>query len=71
MQEGCRDEGKSVLFSTHHMHEVDRLCDRVVIIAEGRKRFQGDVPAMREAGGHQQLDRAFLGIVSSDGKEAA
>ncbi len=65
----CRDQGKTVVFSTHHMHEVEQLCERVVIIAEGNKCFEGNVAQMRERGKHVQLDRAFLGIIE-DAKQA-
>lgn len=31
-----RDEGRTVLLTTHHMDEAEQLCDRVAIIDEGR-----------------------------------
>ena len=31
-----RDEGMSVLYTTHYMEEADRLCDRIGIMDEGR-----------------------------------
>jgi ABC-type uncharacterized transport system, ATPase component len=34
-------EGKTILFSTHTMEHAERLCDRLVILAKGRKRFEG------------------------------
>lgn len=61
--ERCRSDGKTVLLSTHHMTEVDRVCDHVVVIHEGRVRFSGDVAAMRAEGGDERLDRAFLRLV--------
>jgi ABC-2 type transport system ATP-binding protein len=33
--------GKTILFSTHTMEHAERLCDRLVILARGRKRFDG------------------------------
>ena len=30
-----RDRGKTILFSTHSMHEVEKLCSRVAIICQG------------------------------------
>ncbi len=63
MIEGLRATKKTVLFSTHHMHEVERLCDRVVLIDVGEKVFDGNIDEMRERGGHQALDRAFLGLL--------
>jgi len=69
--EQCRREGKTVILSTHHMHEVERLCDAVVLIHEGTRRFSGTVEAMREAGGGGALDRAFLALVSTTGAKGA
>jgi len=37
----CRDEGKTVLFSTHIMGEVPLLCDDIAIIHKGRLYFSG------------------------------
>lgn len=34
-------QGKTILFSTHTMEHAERLCDRLVILARGRKRFDG------------------------------
>lgn len=34
-------DGKTILFSTHTMEHAERLCDRLVILAKGRKRFEG------------------------------
>lgn len=65
--ERCRDQGKTVLLSTHHMHEVARVCDHVVIIHHGRLCFEGTVDQMREAGGSEALDRALLAIVGEGG----
>jgi sodium transport system ATP-binding protein len=61
--ERCRDQGKTVLLSTHHMHEVARVCDRVVVIQQGRLCFAGDVAQMAERGGSSALDRALLTIL--------
>jgi beta-exotoxin I transport system ATP-binding protein len=34
--EACREEGRTAFVSSHNLHEVERLCDRVGIIREGR-----------------------------------
>ena len=39
--------GATVLFSTHVMQHAERLCDRVVLMAKGRKVFDGDVAQAR------------------------
>ncbi|MBB5517987.1 ABC transporter ATP-binding protein [Amphiplicatus metriothermophilus] len=42
-------EGRTIIFSTHVMQHAERLCDRFLIIASGRKRFEGDLAAARAA----------------------
>jgi ABC-2 type transport system ATP-binding protein len=36
--------GRTILFSTHVMEHAERLCDRILLIARGRKAFEGTVP---------------------------
>ncbi|MDZ4761330.1 MAG: ATP-binding cassette domain-containing protein [Alphaproteobacteria bacterium] len=36
--------GATIVFSTHVMEHAERLCDRLVVIAKGEKRFEGSVP---------------------------
>lgn len=36
-----RDAGKTILFSTHNMHEVESLCDRIVVLHGGQVHFNG------------------------------
>jgi sodium transport system ATP-binding protein len=67
----CKEQGKTVLFSTHHMHEVDLLCDHVVVLREGRLCFDGTVAAMRERAGEDKLDRAFLSLIQPDTTRSA
>jgi len=40
--------GKTVLFSTHTMEHAERLCDELIIIARGRKLFDGTPDEARE-----------------------
>jgi len=39
--------GKTVIFSTHVMQHAERLCDRVVMIGRGQRRFYGTVEEAR------------------------
>lgn len=41
--------GATVIFSTHVMQHAERLCDRVVLLARGRKAFDGTVAEARAA----------------------
>lgn len=49
-----RDSGKCIIFSTHIMREVERLCDRVAIMHRGRILDTGTLPELSER--HQQSD---------------
>jgi len=47
MEELIRDlaqRNRTVLFSTHVMQHAERLCDRIVLLAKGRKIFDGTIP---------------------------
>jgi sodium transport system ATP-binding protein len=63
--ESCKAKGKTVLFCTHHMHEVDRLCDFVVVLHRGRLCFEGSIEQMRSDTGQIHLDKAFLTLIDS------
>ncbi len=43
-----RDEGRTVIFSTHVMEHAERLCDRFLILAKGEKRFEGTLHEARD-----------------------
>ncbi|MGQ2990113.1 MAG: ABC transporter ATP-binding protein [Brevundimonas sp.] len=47
MIRGLAAEGATVLFSTHVMQHAERLCDKVVLLARGRKAFEGTVDEAR------------------------
>jgi ABC-2 type transport system ATP-binding protein len=52
LEELIRDlkrRGRTIVFSTHVMQHAERLCDRFLILAGGRKRFEGDLAAARAA----------------------
>jgi ABC-2 type transport system ATP-binding protein len=40
-------DGATVVFSTHVMQHAERLCDRLLLLARGRKRFEGSQDAAR------------------------
>jgi sodium transport system ATP-binding protein len=61
--EESRTAGKTVIFSTHIMSEVERLCDHIVVIHGGTVRAEGTVASLREQSGETSLERAFLRLV--------
>src|SRR5699024_1491873 len=49
-----RDRSATVLFSSHVLDQVERVCDRVGLLDEGQLLFQGTPTALREAAGTER-----------------
>src|SRR5438105_12799937 len=62
--EQLRALGKCILFSTHIMREVERLCDRVAIVSRGRIQACGTLAELRDRYGEQDLEELFFRLVS-------
>ncbi len=65
--EEARDSGKTIIFSTHIMSEVERLCDDVAIIHDGRLICEGSVQSLKERTAEETLEKAFLKLVDFKG----
>jgi sodium transport system ATP-binding protein len=59
----CRDRGKTVIFSTHVMSEVEKLCDHIGIIHDGRLLTEGTLADLRQRFGKQNLEDIFVEVV--------
>jgi sodium transport system ATP-binding protein len=68
--ERLRDQGKCIIYSTHIMREVEKLCRRVAIISEGRIRAAGRLDELRDRYGERDLEELFFRLVSTDGADA-
>jgi sodium transport system ATP-binding protein len=62
-----RDEGKTVIFSTHIMSEAERLCDRIAIIHRGRIHACDTLERLRAATGRHYLEDIFVHFVEQAG----
>jgi sodium transport system ATP-binding protein len=58
-----RERGKTILFSTHSMHEVTKLCSRVAIIHKGRVQAEGTPPGLLEEFDQRDLEELFFFLV--------
>ena len=58
-----RDMGKTILFSTHSMHEVEKLCQRVAIIHKGRLQAEGPPRELLERFDQPDLEELFFTLV--------
>ncbi len=66
-----RDKGHCILFSSHVMQEVAALCDRVIIVANGKLAAQGTPTELCELAGEALLEDAFVKLIGSDEGVAA
>jgi sodium transport system ATP-binding protein len=62
--ERLRGLGKCILFSTHIMREVERLCDRVAVVSQGRVQACGTLGELRERYKEDDLEELFFRLVA-------
>jgi sodium transport system ATP-binding protein len=62
-----RDSGRAVLFSTHIMGEAEYLCDRILLMHQGRLFDAGTLDELLSRSGHDNLTDAFLAHVGRAG----
>ncbi len=65
---GLRLSGKCLIFSTHIMSEVQRLCDRIAIMHQGRILDIGTLKELRERHDEDEFEELFFGLLSKHGK---
>ncbi|KAA3601561.1 MAG: ATP-binding cassette domain-containing protein [Calditrichaeota bacterium] len=61
-----KSQGKAIIFSTHNLSEVERLCDRIGIIHKGEMKMQGTLPEILDKTGTESLSNAFLNLVGDE-----
>ena len=62
--------GATVVFVTHQMEEVERLCDKVVLLKDGNAVEYDTVADIRKKYGGKSLDDIFVKIYGGEDKEA-
>ncbi len=58
-----RDEGKTIIMSTHQMHQVEAMCDRMALINRGRLVLEGEVDEVRRRFGGNAVEVSGTGDV--------
>jgi sodium transport system ATP-binding protein len=61
-----RAQGKCLLFSSHVMQEVAALCDRIVVLSQGRVVAEGTASELIARAGTSGLEDAFVALLGSD-----
>jgi len=59
----CRSQGKTVIFSTHIMSEVERLCDNIGIIHDGKLLAEGTLTQLRDNYREHNLEEIIVKVV--------
>lgn len=59
-----RENGKCIIFSTHIMREVEKLCDRVAIMNHGRILTAGKLDQLRSQHGEEDLEELFFRLIA-------
>jgi sodium transport system ATP-binding protein len=57
---------KCIVFSTHIMQEVERLCDKVVVVSHGRTVAVGSVPELLAQTRQRDFEEAFVRLAFDD-----
>ena len=62
-----RERGKTVLYSTHYMEEAEYLCDRIVMIHQGRIIREGTPGDLKAQMGKESLRDVFAELINMEG----
>jgi len=58
-----RDRGRTIIMCTHQMHQVEELCDRILLMNKGENMLYGDLAEIRKQfSGHAVLVRVAAGM---------
>lgn len=64
LQTVAHEDGTAVLFSTHNLHEVEQIADRVIIVDKGRVLAEENLAALRcQSGSSWSLEQYYLELV--------
>jgi ABC-2 type transport system ATP-binding protein len=56
------DSGVGVLWTSHNMHEVQEVCDRVLFLSHGKILLEGDPRTLPDAHGKATLEDLFIAV---------
>lgn len=65
----CKKENKTILFSSHSMSEVEKLCDRVIIIHKGKLVENSTIEELKKKYKNEDLEEVFVSLIGGDSDE--
>ena len=63
-----RDEGGTVIYSTHQLAEAQQVCDRIVIIHNGEIRADGSPSQLLNDTGTESLEEAYVSLTQDQAR---
>lgn len=64
-----QQKGATVVMVTHQMEEVERLCDRIILLKDGIAQAYGTVAAVKKQFAGKSLDDIFIQVYSNTNEE--
>lgn len=58
----CKEQQSAVLWTSHNMHEVQEVCDRVLFLSHGRILLEGNPRALPHQHGKETLEDLFIAV---------
>lgn len=61
-----KEDGATIVFVSHHMEEVERLCQRAILLKDGRAEAYGTITSIKKRYGEQSMDDVFVKIYGGE-----
>ena len=65
----CKKENKAIVFSSHNMYEIEKLCDRILIIHKGVFIDEGTVEELKLKYTKDSLEEVFIYLIGGENHE--
>lgn len=69
--EDHQKRGATVVMITHQMEEVEQLCDRIILLKDGKARAYGTIAEVRKKFAGKSLDDIFVSVYGDENNEEA
>lgn len=65
----CKSDNKAVIFSSHSMAEVEKLCDRIIIIHKGKIVETGTIESLKSKYNNNDMEEIFMSLVGDSNEK--
>jgi len=59
----CKEQNKAILFSSHSMNEIEKVCDRIIMIHKGKLIEDSSIKQLKIKNNNEDLERIFINLV--------